>query len=67
MRNSTAQAGNPEEISIKKSARAVRLMIGIHNGGMNYGKLFFSRNNGDSWELLAARRPPILSLETAMV
>lgn len=31
--------------------------------GTSTGEIFYSRNNGDSWELLAGNLPPILSLE----
>jgi hypothetical protein len=35
--------------------------------GTNTGQLFYSRNEGDSWELLADFLPPVLSVETAVV
>jgi hypothetical protein len=35
--------------------------------GTNTGQLFYSRNEGDSWELLADFLPPILSVETAVI
>jgi photosystem II stability/assembly factor-like uncharacterized protein len=35
--------------------------------GTNTGQLFYSRNEGDSWELLADFLPPIQSVETAVV
>jgi photosystem II stability/assembly factor-like uncharacterized protein len=35
--------------------------------GTNTGEIFFSRDAGDSWDLLAAHLPPVLSLETAVV
>jgi photosystem II stability/assembly factor-like uncharacterized protein len=35
--------------------------------GTNTGQLFYSRNEGDSWELLADFLPPIQSVETALV
>ena len=39
---------------------------GIYLGTTN-GQLFYSRDNGDSWELMMDNLPPILSLETALV
>ncbi len=35
--------------------------------GTTGGALFHSRDEGDSWDLLAAHLPPILSIETAVV
>lgn len=35
--------------------------------GTDTGQLFFSRDEGDSWELLAGYLPPILSVEAAVV
>jgi photosystem II stability/assembly factor-like uncharacterized protein len=35
--------------------------------GSNTGQLFYSRNSGDSWELLADFLPPIQSVEAAVV
>jgi len=35
--------------------------------GTTGGEIFFSRNAGDSWELLRAHLPPVLSLEAAVV
>jgi len=35
--------------------------------GTNTGQLFYSRNSGDSWELLADFLPPIQSVEAAVV
>jgi photosystem II stability/assembly factor-like uncharacterized protein len=35
--------------------------------GTNTGQLFYSRDEGDSWEILADFLPPILSVETAVV
>lgn len=35
--------------------------------GTNTGQLFYSRNDGDTWEILADFLPPILSVETAVV
>jgi hypothetical protein len=35
--------------------------------GTNTGQLFYSRNSGDSWELLADFLPPIQSVEVAVV
>ncbi|MDR3574152.1 MAG: hypothetical protein P4L50_09830 [Anaerolineaceae bacterium] len=35
--------------------------------GTSTGQLFYSRNEGDSWELLADYLPPIQSVETAIV
>ena len=35
--------------------------------GTNTGQLFYSRDSGDSWEMLADFLPPILSVETAVV
>ncbi len=35
--------------------------------GTNTGQLFYSRNSGDSWELLADYLPPILSVEAAVL
>jgi hypothetical protein len=35
--------------------------------GTNTGQLFYSRNEGDSWEMLADYLPPIQSVETAVV
>lgn len=35
--------------------------------GTNTGQLFYSRDEGDTWELLADFLPPILSVETAVV
>ncbi len=31
------------------------------------GAIYYSRNSGDSWDVLAAHLPPILSLEAALV
>jgi len=39
---------------------------GIYAGSTT-GQLYYSRNNGDSWELLAEHLPPILSVNTGMV
>ena len=38
---------------------------GIYLGTTN-GQLFFSRDDGDSWELMLDNLPPILSLETGL-
>lgn len=35
--------------------------------GTSTGQLFYSRNSGDTWELLADYLPPILSIEAAVV
>ena len=35
--------------------------------GTDTGQLFFSRDEGDTWEMLADYLPPILSVETAVV
>ena len=35
--------------------------------GTTSGEIFYSRNSGDSWELLRGHLPPILSLEAAIV
>jgi hypothetical protein len=35
--------------------------------GTDTGQLFYSRNDGDSWEVMADFLPPILSVETAVV
>ena len=35
--------------------------------GTTSGEIFYSRNSGDSWDLLHAHLAPILSLETALV
>jgi len=35
--------------------------------GTNTGQLFYSRDNGDSWELMADFLPPIYSVEAAVV
>ena len=35
--------------------------------GTNTGQLFYSRDNGESWELLADFLPPIQSVEMAVV
>jgi hypothetical protein len=35
--------------------------------GTSTGQLFFSRDGGDNWDLLADHLPPILSVETAIV
>ena len=35
--------------------------------GTNTGQLFYSRNSGDTWDLLADYLPPILSVEAAVV
>ena len=35
--------------------------------GTHTGQLFYSRDDGDTWELLADYLPPILSVETAVV
>ena len=35
--------------------------------GTDTGQLFFSRDDGDSWEVMADYLPPILSVETAVV
>jgi BNR/Asp-box repeat len=40
--------------------------VGVY-AGTNTGQLFFSRNEGDTWELLADFLPPIQSVETALV
>ena len=39
---------------------------GIYLGTTN-GQLFYSRDDGDSWELMLDNLPPILSLETGLV
>jgi hypothetical protein len=39
---------------------------GIYVGTIS-GEIFNSRDGGDSWELLAAHLPPVLSLEAAVV
>lgn len=35
--------------------------------GTSGGAIYYSRNSGDSWDVLAAHLPPILSLEAALV
>jgi hypothetical protein len=35
--------------------------------GTNTGQLFYSRDSGDNWELLADYLPPIHSVEAAVV
>lgn len=35
--------------------------------GTSTGQIFYSRNSGDSWELLADYLPPILSVEAAVI
>ena len=35
--------------------------------GTNTGQLFYSRDAGDHWELLADYLPPITSVETAVI
>lgn len=35
--------------------------------GTTTGEIFYSRNSGDSWELMPTHMPPILSLEAALV
>jgi len=35
--------------------------------GTNTGQLFYSRDSGDSWELMADYLPPIQSVEAAVV
>jgi hypothetical protein len=35
--------------------------------GTNTGKIFASRNEGDSWELLADNLPPVFSVATAEI
>jgi len=35
--------------------------------GTNTGQLFYSRDSGDSWDLLADYLPPIQSVEAAVV
>ncbi len=35
--------------------------------GTDTGQLFYSRDEGDTWELLADYLPPIVSVETAVV
>jgi hypothetical protein len=35
--------------------------------GTDTGQLFYSRDDGDSWEILADFLPPIVSVETAVV
>ena len=35
--------------------------------GTNTGQLFYSRDAGDNWEVLADYLPPILSVKTAVV
>ena len=35
--------------------------------GTTTGQLFYSRDDGDSWELMVDNLPPILSLETGLV
>ncbi len=35
--------------------------------GTNTGQLFYSRDRGDNWELMADYLPPILSVETAVL
>ena len=34
--------------------------------GTNTGQLFYSRDDGDSWEILADYLPPIQSVEVAV-
>ena len=35
--------------------------------GTTTGQLFYSRDDGDSWELMLNNLPPILSVETGLV
>ena len=35
--------------------------------GTTTGQIFYSRDDGDSWELMLDNLPPILSLEAGMV
>ncbi len=35
--------------------------------GTSTGQIFYSRNDGDAWEVLADYLPPILSIETAVI
>jgi len=35
--------------------------------GTNTGKIFASRDEGDSWETLADNLPPVYSIETAEI
>ena len=35
--------------------------------GSNTGQLFYSRDSGDSWEMLADYLPPIQSVEAAVI
>ena len=35
--------------------------------GTNTGQLFYSRDGGDAWELLADYLPPIFSVEAAVI
>jgi hypothetical protein len=35
--------------------------------GSSTGQIFYSRNSGDSWEVLADYLPPVLSVETAVI
>lgn len=35
--------------------------------GTASGEIFYSRNSGDSWELLHAHLPPVISLEVGLV
>ena len=61
--------GLPERahLVVLREAMAVDTMesAGIYVG-TSTGQIFYSRDNGDSWNLLADYLPPVLSLETAV-
>ena len=61
--------GLPERahLVVLREAIAVDTLVkaGIYVG-TSTGQIFYSRDNGDSWNLLADYLPPVLSLETAV-
>lgn len=62
--------GLPEQahIDVLREAMATDTFedAGIYIGS-NTGQLFYSRDSGDNWELLADYLPPIQSVEVAVV
>jgi hypothetical protein len=59
---------SPAHLVVLRDAMAADTLdeAGLY-AGTNTGQLFYSRDAGDSWEVLADYLPPILSVKTAVV
>jgi hypothetical protein len=59
--------GNAHVVVLREAMAADNLEPAGLYAGTDTGQLFYSRDDGDSWEIMADYLPPILSVEVAVV